>query len=158
MRSRILILSVLITLVTQVPALAWDVYNVPKTGTIELELESNPKKSTSKAPISLTLSCNYFNKYISILYEGGDVTFDTKVKLLFPLLDNKRQFPVKIENMYGLMYKFPLSDLPLSELAKSKNMRINIYRSDGSNFVAQFELSGLTKYKKKLNAQDCGWR
>ena len=158
MRSRILILSVLITLVTQVPALAWDVYNVPKTSTIQLELESNPKKSTSKAPISLTLSCDYFNKYISILYEGGDVTFDTKVKLLFPLLDNKRQFPVKIENLYGLMYKFPLSDLPLSELAKSKNMRINIYRSDGSNFVAQFELSGLTKYKKKLNAQDCGWR
>ena len=158
MRSRILILSVLITLVTQVPALAWDVYNVPKSNHIELELESNPKKSTSKAPISLNLSCDYYNKYISILYEGGDVTFDTKVKLLFPLLDNKRQFPVKIENLYGLMYKFPLSDLPLSELAKSKNMRINIYRSDGSNFVAQFELSGLTKYKKKLNAQDCGWR
>ena len=158
MRSRILILSVLITLVTQVPALAWDVYNVPKSNHIELELESNPKKSTSKAPISLTLSCTYFNKYISILYEGGDVTFDTKVKLLFPLLDNKRQFPVKIENLYGLMYKFPLSDLPLSELAKSKNMRISIKRSDGSNFVAQFELSGLTKYKKKLNAQDCGWR
>ena len=158
MRSRILILSVLITLVTQVPALAWEVYNVPQSNHIELELESNPKKSTSKAPISLTLSCTYFNKYISILTNSADSTFDTNIKVLFPLLDNKRQFPVKIENMYGLMYKIPLSHLPLSEIAKSKNMRISFKRSDGSNFVAQFELSGLTKYKKKLNAQDCGWR
>jgi hypothetical protein len=158
MRSRILILAVLLTVAIQMPAQAWDVYNVPKTSTIHLELESNPKKSTSKAPISLTLSCDYFNKYITILYEGGDLTLDTKVKLLFPLMDNKRQFPVKIENMYGLMYKFPLSDLPLSEIAKSKNMRIAFKRSDGSNFVAQFEVSGLAQYKKKLNAQDCGWR
>jgi hypothetical protein len=158
MRSRILILSVLITLVTQVPALAWEVYNVPKSNHIELELDSNPKKSTSKAPISLTLSCTYYNKYISIITNSADSTFDTNVKVLFPLLDNKRQFPVKIENMSGYMYKIPLSDLPLSEIAKSKNMRISFKRSDGSNFVAQFELSGLTKYKKKLNAQDCGWR